>query len=208
MKYTAIEKLVKQEVTPPEPVVEDPTSVSTSIEELPETDPVEVMPLKFNIQPVEVARPENQTNLLDEIEERSVIPTDPPSIEKEVMVEVQEKIKPKTTKKKPTKAKSGQSLNDKLAGAEPVSLADKLKKQPITNLASSIGINQKFLFMNDLFQGERDAFHESIAHLDKFDSYLDADNYIKNNLVAKYGWDMENSSAVRFMEMVERRYLS
>ena len=62
--------------------------------------------------------------------------------------------------------------------------------------------------MNDLFEGERDEFHNSIAELNKFDSFLDADNYIRNNLVAKYKWDMESASAVRFMELIERRYLS
>ena len=62
--------------------------------------------------------------------------------------------------------------------------------------------------MNDLFEGERDAYHEAIDKLNSFDSYLDADNYIKNNLVDKYCWDLENSSAVRFMELIERRYLS
>jgi hypothetical protein len=61
--------------------------------------------------------------------------------------------------------------------------------------------------MNDLFEGERDEFHNSLSELNKFDSFLDADNYIKNNLMVKYNWDMENTSVVRFMELVERRYL-
>ncbi|MFT7614394.1 MAG: hypothetical protein ACI9J3_003376 [Parvicellaceae bacterium] len=207
LKYTAIEKLVKEETTPEpasvpeaiakEPIVEVPVEpeVAEQVEK-----PIEAVPIRFNMKPVEIEEDEievaeNQTNLLDEIKERVT-----------EVVEVVEVVEVKKTKPK-EEAKA--SLNDKLAASsEPLSLADKLKKQPITNLASSIGMNQKFLFMNDLFQGERDAFHESISELDSFDSYLDADNYIKNNLVNKYGWDLENPSAVRFMELVERRHLS
>ena len=205
LKYTAIEKLVKVESTP-EPIaeVEEPIAeIEEEIESVPEEKTTEAAPIRFNMKPVEAEEEEevdeNQTNLLDEIEERVTAVEEVPEPKKE------KKKAPKEIKTEESKT----SLNDKLAeSSEPVSLADKLKKQPITNLASSIGINQKFLFMNDLFEGERDAFHQSIAELDGFDSYLDADNYIKNNLVNKYDWDLENPSAVRFMELVERRYLS
>ena len=142
------------------------------------------IPVAIKISASEPSVPENQTNLLDAI--------------KESKEEVNE----------PEIPTDDQSLNEKLnASPSAASLSEKLKKQPINDLITAIGINQKFLFMNDLFEGERDEFHNSLSELNKFDSFLDADNYIKNNLMVKYNWDMENQSVVRFMELVERRYL-
>lgn len=211
LKYSAMEKLVKapvesdaEPVAEPESKPEEPSAsnetAEPAVEESGNPDEVaERAPIKFHMKPLVEEIPENQTNLLDEIKERSAEVIIPEGHQKDG-----QPARPGSNSKS-----EGLSLNDKLAGKfEPSSLAEKLKKQPIVDLQAAIGINQKFLFMNDLFEGERNAYHESIDQLNSFDSYLDADNYIKNNLVGKYNWDLESSSAVRFMELVERRYLS
>ena len=167
LKYLALERLA------------DGSKNDISSQESLDSEDAEIQPIKIKIGNPEEKVPENQTNLLDAIEESGV--------------ELEQS--------------DAENLNQKLASASK-SVADKLKAQPIPDLNTAIGINQKYLFMNDLFEGERDEFHNSIAELNKFDSFLDADNYIRNNLVAKYNWDMESASAVRFMELIERRYLS
>ena len=167
LKYLALERLA------------DGSKNDISSQESLDSEDAEIQPIKIKIGNPEEKVPENQTNLLDAIEESGV--------------ELEQS--------------DAENLNQKLASASK-SVADKLKAQPIPDLNTAIGINQKYLFMNDLFEGERDEFHNSIAELNKFDSFLDADNYIRNNLVSKYNWDMESASAVRFMELIERRYLS
>lgn len=97
------------------------------------------------------------------------------------------------------------SLNDKLANAQKVSLAEKLQKKPIADLRTSIGLNQKFLFMNDLFEGENNAYNDAIDKLNNFSSMDDAKNYLLS-LGTKYGWDLDHSSVSQFTELVERRY--
>jgi len=171
LKYLAMERLVDD----PQPNV-DKDQDNDSVD-------VDMNPIKLKLGNSEKKIPENQTNLLDAIEESGV----------------EDKVE---------ESDLG-SLNQKLADAsESKSIAEKLKSQPIPDLIAAIGINQKFLFMNDLFDGERDEFHNSLGELNKFDSFLDADNYIRNNLMSKYSWDMESPSAIRFMELIERRYLS
>ena len=171
LKYLAMERLEDD----PQPNV-DKDQDNDSVD-------VDMNPIKLKLGNSEKKIPENQTNLLDAIEESGV----------------EDKVE---------ESDLG-SLNQKLADAsESKSIAEKLKSQPIPDLIAAIGINQKFLFMNDLFDGERDEFHNSLGELNKFDSFLDADNYIRNNLMSKYSWDMESPSAIRFMELIERRYLS
>ena len=47
-------------------------------------------------------------------------------------------------------------------------VADKLSRQPIKDLKSAIGLNQKFLFMNDLFEGENELFNNAINKINSF----------------------------------------
>lgn len=100
------------------------------------------------------------------------------------------------------------SLNDKLAANQSGdNLAKKLSMQPIEDLKTAIGINQKFLFMNDLFKGEHDDFHQAIDNINAMDSINDAQAYISDSLVSKYDWDMDSVSVQNFLGLVERRFL-
>lgn len=100
------------------------------------------------------------------------------------------------------------SVNDTASDPVAGSVADKLGKTPIDDLGTAIGVNQKFLFMNDLFGGENTAYSEAVSQLNSFTSYEEAKNYIDNALVGTYNWDMESESAATFIDLVSRRYAS
>lgn len=99
------------------------------------------------------------------------------------------------------------TLNEQIAtaGEEPQTLGDRLKMQPIADLKKAIGINQKFLFMNDLFEGEHAYYHAAIDKLNAFANREEAQAYV-GELKGKYSWDMESSSANSFVQLIERRY--
>ncbi len=104
-------------------------------------------------------------------------------------------------------APTPKSLNDQLAANQSGdNLAKKLAMQPIDNLKTSIGINQKFLFMNDLFKGEHMDFHAVIDRIDAMTESEEAMTYLVQ-LREQYNWDMESESALNFTELVERRFL-
>lgn len=87
------------------------------------------------------------------------------------------------------------------------SLLEKLKMQPIANLKSAIAINQRFLFSNELFKGNMEAFNQAINELNHLESLDEALRFINLQLAEKYLWDYENPTVVQFVELVERRYL-
>lgn len=113
------------------------------------------------------------------------------------------KIEEKT---EPIEPVASASLNQKFSENKTTSLGDKLKKAPITDLTKAIGVNAKFLFMNDLFKGENEVYKEAVNRLNQFSSFDEASGYIME-LKAKFAWDEENQSVERFVELVERRYL-
>jgi len=99
------------------------------------------------------------------------------------------------------------SINDSFAsGAPEKTVADKLRQQPITDLKAAIGLNQKFLFMNDLFEGENEKFNDAINKINSFKTLQEALAYIDSEISS--AWDKENSSVINFMDLVERRFMA
>jgi len=98
------------------------------------------------------------------------------------------------------------SLNDAFSDSTP-SLAQRLNKKPITNLKSSITINQKFKFISSLFNNDTAAFEAAVERINSCSSYLEADEYIQNSLTDRYEWEMKSPPVREMLELVERRFL-
>jgi len=171
-----------------------------------------VTPFKIN-----VAKPAEQTQQISILDLENEIKKEEPKPETPVVpkVEVKEEIKTPVQVEVPKVVETPQvqqnitpsSLNEKLQQSQQqkTSLAEKLQKKPISDLKTAIGLNQKFLFMNDLFEGENAAYNDALNQLNNFSSMDDAKNYLLT-LGTKYNWDLESDSVVQFTDLVERRY--
>ncbi len=118
------------------------------------------------------------------------------------------------TEIKKTKQKA-EILADKFAGtkkfmhdrlAENVSakkdLSSVMKSRPISNIESAIGLNEKFLFIKELFAGNAHHYKETIDILNNASGYDEAINYIRQN----FSWDEEDPIVMQFLELVQRRH--
>ncbi len=104
--------------------------------------------------------------------------------------------------------KEDKSINDRIAkGQTAETLAAKHAKNPIANLEKSIGINQKFSFIKHLFNNDKTAYSEALKMLNSCAGFLEADDYVQNQLKKKYDWDVEALHVIKFIDLVERRYL-
>ena len=98
------------------------------------------------------------------------------------------------------------SLNDAFSNSD-FSLADKLRKKPVEDLISAIGINEKFLFTNDLFNGSSEDFIEHVGILNQQNDLSKALEHINETLVLKYNWNTKSKQFKEFVNLVERRYM-
>lgn len=90
---------------------------------------------------------------------------------------------------------------------EDKSLAGQFSKKKITDINTHIGINEKFLFTNELFKGDTEKFVKEIYKLNNFDSSVEAlKHFVK--LSSDYEWTADNKAYVQLKELVERRYLN
>lgn len=99
------------------------------------------------------------------------------------------------------------TLNDQFQHDETKTLAAKLGRTKINDLKTAIGLNQKFLFMNDLFEGENTQFNDAVSKLNAFSAREEAVHFMNTELAVKYHWKEEHPSVVAFKELIERRYM-
>lgn len=85
-------------------------------------------------------------------------------------------------------------------------IAQKLKSTHIPDLKTAIGIYERYLFANELFNGSIEAYDEAIQALNEFDDLEKANYYLHEGLVKEFNWDLENEFVCSFCELVQRRY--
>lgn len=99
------------------------------------------------------------------------------------------------------------SLNEKLKENKE-ELSETLQNSPIKDLKKAIGINDRFLFINELFQGDETSFERSIKTINGFSIYAEAEFWIRRELKTKLGWDLQSESVKQFDALVKRRFPS
>ncbi len=102
---------------------------------------------------------------------------------------------------------SPNSFQDSLEAQNDNSLASRLQKSPISDLKSVIGLNKRFLFANELFDGNMEAFNRALNELNHINSHDEALRFIDLQVKARFNWNDEEDVTQQFLELVERRFL-
>jgi hypothetical protein len=98
------------------------------------------------------------------------------------------------------------SLYDKITKPAEKTVAGQVSRQPISNIKAAIGINEKFLYLKELFKNNVNDYNEALEKLNNFDSYTDAEDFFQE-LKNKYSWNPESKSFQGLAELLNRRYL-
>lgn len=97
-----------------------------------------------------------------------------------------------------------ETLGDKMM-QEDHSLAAKLQQNPVRDLRSVIGINDKFLFVNELFGGSMEKYNKSIDNLNDLKTMNGALIYL-NELKIELQWNSSNEAYQKLSELVRRKF--
>jgi len=87
-------------------------------------------------------------------------------------------------------------------------LSDRLNKLPITDLNRAMGINEKVLTINELFNGDQELFSKTILKLNSLQSFEEAKNYLIAGVASDLQWGSESKfkKADKFILLLRRRY--
>jgi hypothetical protein len=97
------------------------------------------------------------------------------------------------------------TINDQVVNAQPV-LADTLSREPISELKKAIGINDRFLLIQELFDGDEKQFEQAIKTLDAFSILAEASFWIEKEIKAKSGFKKDSPAAQLLDQLVSRRF--
>ena len=98
-----------------------------------------------------------------------------------------------------------QLLNERLKPSHE-ELANTLKDAPVKDLRKAIGVNDRFLFINDLFRGDENMYERSLKTINAFHSLPEAEYWIQRELKVKIGWPEKNETVDMFDQLIRRRF--
>jgi len=96
-------------------------------------------------------------------------------------------------------------LNDRLKENK-TEVASFLQASPVKDLKKAIGINDRYLFINELFRGDEDRYERSIKTINGFSIYVEAEYWIQRELIVKIGWNENAENVQTFIQLVKRRF--
>ena len=91
------------------------------------------------------------------------------------------------------------SLNDTIG--ENKSAGPNVANGPIASLRAAIGLNDRFLFIREIFDNNAEKYNTIIDHLDKLETIQQAVDYLKVNLSLQ-----KNDTSLKFVELLKRRF--
>jgi len=135
--------------------------------------------------------------------------------EKEVDVPVAPKVKaPEPVTPVAEKAKAAEkaevlTINERMSAKMAESrnnVAEQVHVDKIADLKKAITLNEKLLYIKDLFNGYSLAYSEAIEILNRFTSLNEADLFLKKNYVVKNHWEEKPDTTAKFYALLQRRY--
>lgn len=168
----------------------DSQSQSAAVEEVITPEPVPVVQI-VNPEPVELVP--------DQPEEQIISPV--------VSVPVADKKEEKVLKEGEV-IKGRPTLNDLLAGKSNFSnsVNQDNNKTSISDLKQAINLNEKLLYIKDLFNGYNLAYAEAIDLVNKMPDFKTADNFLQSNYAVKNNWAAKQSTVDKFYELLNQRF--
>ncbi len=137
------------------------------------------------------------------------------STEKSIFDGVKE-VKPKTQQSSTTDKQPGEIIADKYQGTKKFrnetlsgqtvrkDISSQQQNKPIGDLIKAIGINDKFLFTKELFNGDAGLYNSTVKKLNQFTDITEAMIFIHEN----FSWKSDNEAANRFIDLVRRKLLN
>src|SRR5450631_4309780 len=99
-----------------------------------------------------------------------------------------------------------ESINDKLKSGSTAELGSTLKGSPVKELRKAIGVNDRFVFINELFRGDEPMYERSIKTINNFRILPEAQYWMERELKIKLGWDDSREIVQHFYQLVRRRF--
>ena len=175
------------------------------------------------LEEVESAASENEPEIEDETssereepvadeqeEEQNSVPTDVEEVKEEPVSgeKLQKEHEPEdepepvaVSSRIGDRAITEKSVNDLLSGNDDKKLEYKISNSPVQSIQAAIGINDRYQYIRELFNGKAETFAKTVADLDNLGNIQEAVTYLQKN----FKWK-KNETSLKFVNLVKRRF--
>ena len=133
----------------------------------------------------------------------------------EEVVTKKKEVVPPVEQNKNTESKTSRSTIDLFSTSEPTifdklshdkepSIADRMRQSRIADLRQAIGINEKFLFINELFNGDMGKYNKALDELNEMKTKEGVVTYFIE-LKIHNQWKDDNEAFIKFKELLDRK---
>lgn len=202
----AEEPVVKESLAEPVPIVSEPDVIEENEDELAEKEEVLEDIVEEEAQPVDdieeaVVEPETEqveevpvSELDSEVEAETESTTFRDDME---LDDEEEELVARTIGDSILKEKS---VNDLMNNGSS-KLENKLSNSPVSSIQRAIGINDRYQYIRELFEGNAETFSKTVGELDRLNNIQEAVSYLQQN----YKWKKTETS-LKFVNLVKRRF--
>lgn len=100
--------------------------------------------------------------------------------------------------------KTEESIVDKFGTTDDSSVGVKMTKQKIGDLKQAIGINEKFLFINELFNGDLGKYNKAIDELNSLSTAEGVRSYLIELKISSQ-WEDDNPAFLKLKNLLDRK---
>jgi hypothetical protein len=186
--------------------------VAEKHEEIQEVDQLKDEPeVKIEAEKVEIVEEKSESVSTEENEETFEVKkerkedndtSETVAEEKSLELEEEVEIKDKANQRLGDSFSKEKSVND-LINVENTKLEHKLSNRPVNSIKSAIGINDRFQYIRELFDGNVNTFSKAVSELDSKNNIQEAVAYLQQN----FKWK-KNETSLKFVNLVKRRFLN
>ncbi|WON94731.1 hypothetical protein [Sphingobacterium sp. UGAL515B_05] len=177
--------------------------------------PVASIPPVFAAAPVEEPAYPTEKEAITQVEEPTVFVTEVIEEPKEVVIEqpqevlIQEEINT-VIEEAPARPLT---LNEIISQQKQAGVQNRVyqvnqsgNSDKLTDIKAGISLNDKLLFIKDLFNGYSLAYSEAVELLNRFTSYAEADAFLQTNYAIKNKWAEKPHTVEKLYNVLRRRY--
>lgn len=93
-------------------------------------------------------------------------------------------------------------INETVKTRTVIDVSSKLKSAPIPSIQSAINLNDKFLFIRELFKNNNLLYNQTIERLNSAPNYEEAISIVEK----EFAWDMSDSLVNKLVELIKRKH--
>jgi hypothetical protein len=206
-----VEKLIEETIIE-EPIIEEPT-----IEEFVAEEPIQVVaevPSTTSegfLSRILKAKPAEKTSeVKQEVTPKQEVKTVTAQVSEQPVakpaLQVSRTVYPDADTTTGNRFKGQETIYDRLRQQSNPTVADRLSAKPVGDLKKSIGINERFTLINELFGGNQQLFMESIDKINNVNAYEEARKVLYEELAGNLKWNTEGNTFHVLDELVKRRF--